>query len=82
MTQAALARAAGVSERNIIRWENNQHSPRIKYVEAIAQATGKPVTFFVVPDEPSSDDDEELASMANDLAFALVPFLRARKAVA
>jgi transcriptional regulator with XRE-family HTH domain len=58
MTQAALAVAAGTRERNIIRWENDQHSPRFEHVAAIAKATGKDIEFFVAEAE-STDDDEE-----------------------
>lgn len=56
LTQAALAVAAGTRERNIIRWENDQHSPRFEHVAAIAKATGKEVAFFA--SEQSSDDEE------------------------
>lgn len=58
MTQAALARAAGVSERNIVRWENDKHSPRTEHVVAIAQATGKDESFFL----SGSEEDEESSS--------------------
>jgi transcriptional regulator with XRE-family HTH domain len=57
LTQAALAVAAGTRERNIIRWENDQHSPRFEHLAAIARATGKDISFFVA--EAASDDDEE-----------------------
>lgn len=56
LTQAALANAAGTRERNIIRWENNQHAPRFEHVAAIARATGKDIAFFL---EGESDDEEE-----------------------
>lgn len=58
MTQAQLARAAGTRERNIIRWENGQNQPRLENVLAIAQATSKPLDYFLVDgevrDEPIS----------------------------
>ncbi len=47
MTQAALARAINTRERNIIRWENDQHAPRFANVAAIAEATGRPLEFFL-----------------------------------
>lgn len=56
MTQAALATAAGTRERNIIRWENDQHDPRLEHVMAIARATGKDLSFFLAE---LTDDDEE-----------------------
>lgn len=43
MTQAQLARSVGTSERNIVRWENDQNSPRADHISAIAQATGTTV---------------------------------------
>lgn len=63
MTQAALAAAAGTRERNIIRWENDQHAPRFQHVAAIARATGKDIAFFVTADETDDEDDEEAARM-------------------
>ena len=50
MTQASLAMAIGTRERNIIRWENDQHEPRAEFIAAIAGATGKPIEFFVSPE--------------------------------
>ena len=55
MTQAQLARAAGTRERNIVRWEREQNQPRLENVLAIAEATGKPLDFFVVEANPSDD---------------------------
>lgn len=46
LTQAALAQRIGTRERNIIRWENDQHEPRWDNVVAIADATGQPLEFF------------------------------------
>lgn len=71
LTQAALATAAGTRERNIIRWENDQHEPRFENVVAIADATGKPLDYF-------TDDEAEAASM--DPAAA--EFLEALRPVA
>lgn len=72
MTQAALASAAGTRERNIIRWENDQHAPRFEYVAAIAKATGKDISFFVTSVDSSDEDEEESRGMSLD------DFLRAR----
>lgn len=47
MTQARLAQTIGTRERNIIRWENDQHEPRAEFIAAIAKATNKPLEFFV-----------------------------------
>lgn len=59
LTQGGLARAVDTSERNIVRWENDKNTPRLKHIAAIAQATGKDITFFIEdeqPDEPSEED--------------------------
>lgn len=47
MTQARLAQVLETRERNIIRWENDQHEPRTEFIAAIAKATGKTIEFFV-----------------------------------
>lgn len=70
MTQAALARKAGISERNIVRWENEQHAPRAEHVAAIARATGRDTDYFLAEEETSSDDEEESDAVA-DLVRAL-----------
>lgn len=69
MTQAALAFAAGTRERNIIRWENDQNEPRLENIAALAQATGKEISFFLTADE--SADDEEESDLATDLMAIL-----------
>lgn len=75
MTQAALARAAQVSERNVVRWENDQHTPRMEHIEAIARATNREVSFFFQGEE---DDEESELPTAREDAFleALRPFAR------
>lgn len=67
MSQAALARAAGTRERNIIRWENEQHAPRIEHVAAIAEATGKPLDYFFTDD----DEEDALQPLLADLYSAV-----------
>lgn len=59
MTQASLALASGTRERNIIRWENDQHSPRFEHIAAIAKATGKDISFFAAEGSTPDDEDEE-----------------------
>lgn len=65
MTQAALANAANTRERNIVRWENDQHAPRLDHVAAIARATKKDLAFFL----EQSDDDEESRAVDIGAAF-------------
>lgn len=60
LTQASLARAVDTSERNIVRWENDQNAPRLKHLSAIAQATGRDLSFFVADEDV---DDEEADPM-------------------
>lgn len=68
LTQAQLARAANTSERNIVRWENNQHAPRLEHIAAIASATGKELEFFLTG-TPADDEEESrgVASFNRDL---------------
>lgn len=58
MTQAALAHAVNTRERNIIRWENDQHEPRFENIAAIAAATGKKLEFFTAVGEGAAGDDD------------------------
>jgi transcriptional regulator with XRE-family HTH domain len=68
-TQAELARRASVRERQIIRWENDQHSPRFDAIRALAATLGCDVRELCVP----ADEDEEAAPMpvATDMLRAL-----------
>lgn len=74
MTQAQLARAAGVSERNIVRWENNQHTPRIEHLIAISKATGTPM------EELYGDDAEADRAMLAELHARIAMLQRNRVA--
>lgn len=40
MSQSQLARAVGVSERNVVRWETGRNQPRLEHVLRIADACG------------------------------------------
>lgn len=71
MTQAALARKAGISERNIVRWENEQHAPRAEHVAAIARATGRDTDYFLAEEDTAASDDEEESDAVADLVRAL-----------
>jgi transcriptional regulator with XRE-family HTH domain len=65
MTQAQLARAIQSTERNVIRWENDQNQPRVSSVAAIAQATGHDIDFFLSASS-EAEDDEETSSLTLD----------------
>ena len=56
-TQAQLAHRANVRERQIIRWENNQHEPRFDAITALAAALGVDVSVLC---DPSDDEDESV----------------------
>lgn len=71
LTQAQLARAIETTERNVIRWENDQNEPRVASVAAIARATGHDIDFFLAGSS-EAEDDEEAAAMTLDA------YLRAR----
>lgn len=66
MTQAALAASVGTRERNIVRWENDQHEPRAESVVAVAKATGVPVEFFYGDDD---GDEDRTAPVSLDRAL-------------
>lgn len=68
MSQDALARAVGTSQRNIVRWEGGHHRPGAGFLAAIARATGQPLEFFY------SDDPEEEESMASAMHKAAAAF--------
>lgn len=59
MTQSQLARAAQTSERNIVRWENDQNSPRAGHVAAIAKATGVDQGDLMQSLDESGEDEED-----------------------
>lgn len=75
MTQSQLARAVGTSERNIVRWENDQNAPRAEHVSAIAQATGTTVETLM---ESTGDDDDEPSALLEDLTKAIVTLVEFR----
>lgn len=63
-SQAELAYRAGVRERQVIRWENDQHEPRIDGITKIAAATGKDVGDFMADSNgaaSSSPEEDEAA---------------------
>jgi transcriptional regulator with XRE-family HTH domain len=71
LTQAELAHRAHVRERQIIRWENEQHMPRADAVARLARALKTPVASLF---SEAEDDEEESES---DLAAQLVQTIRA-----
>lgn len=85
MTQAQLARSIGVSERNIVRWEQGQHTPRIEHLAAVAEATGHTLDSLYGSD--SDDEDEADPTMLKTFEMFVhlvdaIHSLRAREATA
>ena len=58
-TQERLADKLGIRPRQIIRWENAQHRPRIDAVAALALATDRPISYFFESEHGADDDEEE-----------------------
>ena len=58
LTQAELARRANVRERQIIRWENDQHVPRAGSVKAVARVLGVPMASLFSDDEDGPEEDD------------------------
>lgn len=72
LTQAQLARNVGTSERNIVRWENDQNAPRLKHLAAIAHATGREVGHFVTADAGDDEQEEDSVSRLRRIRAELV----------
>lgn len=58
MTQAELAHKAHVRERQIIRWENDQHTPRLEAVRTLARVLRIPLADLLSDDAADGDDEE------------------------
>jgi transcriptional regulator with XRE-family HTH domain len=59
LTQAELAHRAHVRERQIIRWENEQHVPRADAVARLARVLKTPLASLFSGVEENEDEDEE-----------------------
>jgi transcriptional regulator with XRE-family HTH domain len=46
ISRATLARRMAVSERAVAYWEDDEKTPRAEYYPRLAEATGKPVSWF------------------------------------
>lgn len=74
LSNAELARRAGVPRRTIVRITNAHNKTRVNHetLEAIGNATGKPVSFF------TSDPSSRVAAAAETLVAALMDDLHER----
>ena len=70
--QKQLAAAVNVEPITVSRWETGRHMPDLDMLEMIAQATGKPVAFFV--DEPPVIPDAQAARL-EDLLGRVIELL-------
>lgn len=62
MTLDRLAELAGTSRQHLISLEKAKHRPRLEMLAAIAEATGKPLDFFVDPDAVDNPFPEDEAA--------------------
>ena len=77
LKQVELARLLGVGHRQLVRWENNQSSPRQKALEALAKVFEITVEDLVAEPSPQSLDriaDPELKEL-----LAYIPEFSDRK---
>lgn len=49
-TLDGLGEEIGTSRQHLIRLEGGKHRPRVEMLQRIAEATGKPVDYFLVED--------------------------------
>lgn len=75
-TQAELARHAGIRERQVIRWENEQNTPRIEAVAALARVTDCDFDFFFSESGAHDDDDEEESDTVDAVDMELLRALK------
>ena len=75
LTQAELAHRAHVRERQIIRWEREQHAPRLAAVASLAQVLDVPFTELFDSHQAEEDDDMDPAAA---LVHALERYVDAR----
>lgn len=56
LSQQSLGKAIGVSDKAVSAYEVGRSSPPLKVLQKIADATGKPMSFFLqTSDMPTSD---------------------------
>lgn len=53
--QKELAAALHVEPQTVSRWERGENSPDVATLRLLAEATGRPLAFFI--EEPEGDDD-------------------------
>lgn len=80
LTQAELAHRTHVRERQIIRWENEQHVPRADAVARLARALKTPVASLF-SDADEEDEEAELAAVLVQTLTALIRLERRRTAL-
>lgn len=68
LSQSQLARAVGVSERNVVRWETGRNQPRIEHLVRIAEVCGVNVGDLL---ENGPDDSEPITREQRLMAVGL-----------
>lgn len=63
--QKQLAAAVHVEPVTVSRWERGEHAPDIDMLEAIAKATGQPLSFFV--DAPAATGGDRIDALSREL---------------
>lgn len=69
LRQYELARAIGVTDPTVNRWERGHNAPRLEQRRALAQILGRPVEFFEEP--VASSEDHAVQTLARVLLDAL-----------
>jgi len=57
---ANLVKSGRCRARNIVRWENEEHSPSADFIGAFARATGKSESYFFTEDDEEEEEDEDV----------------------
>jgi transcriptional regulator with XRE-family HTH domain len=76
LTQAELAHRAHVRERQIIRWENDQHVPRVESISTLARALKVTVAELLAPEPEGAEEDDVEADPVSDLLAAIRSLVR------
>lgn len=88
VSQQHFADRLGVHVVTVSSWERGKAQPTIENLTAIAETTGKPLSFFVGGDDDDEDDERALRVIVtmlvereqDDLAVALLERARLMKA--
>lgn len=77
MSQMQLARAVGVSERNVVRWETGRNQPRLEHLLGIAEACGVHVLSLLEDSDGGSEDPVTREQKALRVGMAILDLVSA-----